>query len=63
MEKENKTEEKANKIILTKQELNELVKQASIRSNLALLSEISQIIAAMHKSLIDQVQPINKESK
>lgn len=58
MEKENKNEDKKDKLVLSREQLNQLVKQASISSNLTLLSELSKIIAAMHKSLIAQIQPL-----
>ena len=46
MEKENKNEDKKDKLVLSREQLNQLVKQASISSNLTLLSELSKIIAA-----------------
>ena len=58
MEKENKNEDKKDKLVLSREQLNQLVKQASISSNLTLLSELSKIIAAMHKSLIAQIQTL-----
>lgn len=58
MEKENKNEDKKDKLVLSREQLNQFVKQASISSNLALLSELSKIITAMHKSLIAQIQPL-----